>query len=283
MVAYLKYKLVLQTDNLIQDFKHFFEIFEQDIASEKSEEKIIEYQDRKLTKSELFNMLESLTEEQKKGISVRLHHKILGWPDVGFTPRNKYSDFDYIFISHINPDRIPEHNIELSGVGTFFRKVIKSMNILYIALDRGYGDGEPDFPPSSEIEYFQNPYLLCIEPKAKRSRDRVSYDFLYKEPEIMKRAKKLITPKEILGIIERHFSDEIKIKHFSDEIKIKIFEKKKGIGFVKISPLRAGYGAWDYKLRIIYPRYFIRKELRRRGLKLKEGLAEKYAKELKIK
>ena len=54
MVAYLKYKLVLQTDNLIQDFKHFFEIFEQDITSEKSEEKIIEYQDRKLTKSELF-------------------------------------------------------------------------------------------------------------------------------------------------------------------------------------------------------------------------------------
>jgi len=77
-----------------------------------------------------------------------------------------------------------------------------------------------------------------------------------------------ITPEELKKLVKKYKGP------------YKVLEGK-GIGLLKLEtnsdvhPLE--------KVRYVYPRYFIRKELRKRGLKFKDGLAEKYAKELGIK
>jgi hypothetical protein len=82
-----------------------------------------------------------------------------------------------------------------------------------------------------------------------------------------------------------------KIKGVMEPDEIKKFVKKyhgpfkliegTGIGLIKSND--CSYSSDEVKKRYVYPRYFIRKELRKRGLKLEDGLAEKYAKELGIK
>ena len=58
-------------------------------------------------------------------------------------------------------------------------------------------------------------------------------------------------------------------------------KKAGGIGVVKSYSLHRTSD--DNKLFTVYPHYFIRKELKKRGLKIENGLPEKYAKELGIK
>ena len=93
---------------------------------------------------------------------------------------------------------------------------------------------------------------------------------MYSKPDQMpleiKKAQKLIEKKELLSLIKKNT--------FAS------FETKSGgVGCWKIeNEAKRGINSF-----FVYPRYFIRKELRKRGLKIEDGLPEKYAKEIGIK
>jgi len=97
------------------------------------------------------------------------------------------------------------------------------------------------------------------------------YKFLMVKEEdvtLLDKAPSLIKPSELYELIVKNRGD------------FKIIESK-GIGLIK-----AKSDFWtseEEKKFYVYPRYFIRKELKKRGLKIEDGLPEKYAKELGIK
>ena len=142
----------------------------------------------------------------------------------------------------------------------------------------GYADETKDDerPCMDWAEYCKEPYLFCFEPPLfphilifgynDQRVDKLFTDFIRNKDVIAKL-------EEIKEVMSR---DELTdfIKKYSGQIKYsgKIVESDDGgIGILKNEYPQAAY-----------PRYFIRRELRKRGIKLEEGLAEKYAKKLKM-
>lgn len=96
------------------------------------------------------------------------------------------------------------------------------------------------------FEYYNEPYYFCFELKAR-------YLFLDELKEEINKIKKILPKKELIEIIKNNAK--------------KVFLTEKGIGILKT------YSDPD-------ERELIQKELRKRGIPLEKGEAEKYAKRL---
>ena len=159
--------------------------------------------------------------------------------------------------------RVPEYALDESWdiFYELFKTICNKLEPLYAQ----FGGYDLDFPVhASFVEYYRDPYFFCVDPV--KSEDRF---FHLKGNQIqltISKAKKLISKGELLSLIKKHSVDS--------------FETLSGgFGCLKIeSELKQGMGA-----SFVYPRYFIRKELKKRGLKIEDGLPEKYARELGIK
>lgn len=118
-------------------------------------------------------------------------------------------------------------------------------------------------PLIDQAEYYQNPYLFCVEPPLffRDFDPKAFYDFLHNDGLVTKLA-------EIEEVMPREELTEIIRKH----VERMVMSSDGGIGVLKNKVPQP-----------CYPRYFIRQELRRRGFQLPEGLAEKYAAEFGIK
>jgi len=142
--------------------------------------------------------------------------------------------------------------------------------------------------PRADFEYHANPYFFCFE------------------------ISKAISKKEMIDLIEKHSWEPIKNENsigllrkfeFADkkywakgEESAKLIQEKlesKAVtlskDFMKNLTQKTESELQDYtadldlrKGPFVFPRYFVRKEVRKRGIELEEGLAEKYAKELGI-
>ncbi len=121
-------------------------------------------------------------------------------------------------------------------------------------------DRENTRPCTDQAEYYKNPYLFCIEPPLFGSGDfnpaQFSHDFFHRTDIVAKLAEieKVMSRSELVAILKKHSEQMVE----SDDGGIGVFKK-----------------SWQ----AVYPRYFVRKEIRKRGLELEEGLAEKYAEE----
>jgi hypothetical protein len=130
--------------------------------------------------------------------------------------------------------------------------------------------GPCEFP----VEYYENPYFFCVEPKLRKisieERDRLRvgstllHDFLHNKDleSKLEEIKRVMGREELVALLKKYCRKVVLGEH--------------GVGILK--NMTEGHREF-----YVYPRYFIRKELRKRGVHLDEGLAEKYAKELGIK
>lgn len=126
-------------------------------------------------------------------------------------------------------------------------------------------DRESTRPCTDQAEYYQNPYLFCVEPPLSdyyfndSSYINAFYDFLHSNELTTKlvEIERVVSRSELVGIIQQHVGEMIE----SDD---------------------GGIGVLKNNVQAVYPRYFIRQELRRRGIQIEEGLAEQYAKEFKV-
>lgn len=119
-------------------------------------------------------------------------------------------------------------------------------------------------PCMDQCEYYQDPYLFCLEPPLFNyyNFDEVKYvnEFFHNGKLFSKlnEIKRVMSRDELVGIIKKYSKKMIE----SDD---------GGIGIFKNEYPQAAY-----------PRYFIRRELRKRGIQVEDGLAEQYAKELGV-
>jgi hypothetical protein len=164
----------------------------------------------------------------------------------------------------------------------------------------------------ASFEYYRNPYLFCFDTDVRLL-------FIDRFNEKIAEITKVISREEMVELVKKHSWDWVKIGGSVGIIKTRVFDDlkyfklgKKSLKFIDeklktrgaklseniekiIKRIRKkeanahdpyGYVSYstelDEKGRYIFPRYFIREELRKRGVKLEEGLAEKYAKELGI-
>ncbi|MFH1664122.1 MAG: hypothetical protein ABH986_04930 [archaeon] len=113
----------------------------------------------------------------------------------------------------------------------------------------------------SEYEYHSDPYYFCLE--------AVDYtDEKYKAEENLFLKEKNKKIEEIKKVLPKEELFEL-IKKYSD----KTIEQNNNLIVIRDG------SKYPYKIaNDVYPRYFIRKELRKRGIKLKEGEAEKWFK-----
>ncbi len=120
------------------------------------------------------------------------------------------------------------------------------------------GGLEPQERPCFDYaEYYNNPYFFCVEPSLGPSYSDYDVSFLNDKTVLAKLAeiKKVMSRSELLSLIQKH-SKELTVNNGA------------GVGVLK-----------DIGSDPVHPRYFIRKELRKRGVKLEDGYAEKYARE----
>ncbi|MBI2581452.1 hypothetical protein HYV85_06660 [Candidatus Woesearchaeota archaeon] len=118
-------------------------------------------------------------------------------------------------------------------------------------------------PLIDQAEYYQNPYLFCVEPPLFFSdfSPEAFHNFLHDGGLAAKLAEieKVMPRDELVELIRKHVE---KIVTADDG----------GVGILKNKVPQPSY-----------PRYFIRQELRRRGVQLPDGLAESYAMKFEIK
>lgn len=115
-------------------------------------------------------------------------------------------------------------------------------------------------PVTDQAEYYGNPYLFCFEPPLfNPAFDPASFlVFLHDKGLAAKLSKieRALDRSELVEIIRKH----------SERV---VESEDGGVGVFK-----------NHYPQAAYPRYFVRRELRRRGIELGEGLAEKYAKQM---
>ena len=158
-----------------------------------------------------------------------------------------------------------EENLELFH--DIFLTACKELHPLFGTADSTeYGDTRPCM---DSAEYYKDPYMFCIEPPMfgpgslgfEQSQHDVLVAFLNDKNTVSKldEAKKVMGRSELVEIISQHVE--------------RIVENDDGgIGVLK-----------DGGVPACYPRFFVRQELRRRGVQLPDGLAESYAREFGIK
>jgi hypothetical protein len=117
---------------------------------------------------------------------------------------------------------------------------------------------------NSYIEYYADPYYFCLEPEEsiKEENKTIWYPFLKEEnrkidEKKLNEIKKVLPKNRLLEIIEKHSDKTVRVRE-----NIIVFRKK-------IEDLPIG---WRY----VYPRYFVREEVRKLGVELPVGLAEIY-------
>jgi len=113
-------------------------------------------------------------------------------------------------------------------------------------------------PCTDHAEYYQNPYLFCIEPPLFEFNfdDSEFFNFMHDKEIIAKlnEIEQVMSRNELIGIIKQYVE--------------KVIESDDG-----------GIGVLKKGVQACNPRFYIRRELRQKGIKLSDGLAEKYAKE----
>lgn len=129
--------------------------------------------------------------------------------------------------------------------------------------DTTWNLSKPSRPCWDQAEYYGDPYLFCVEPPlfdGGFDPKKFCHEFLYNKDVISKlnEIKKVMSREELIKIIKKYSKKIIE----SDD---------GGVGILKI------------KIQGVYPRYFIRRELRKMGIYLEEGLAEKDAKLYEVK
>jgi hypothetical protein len=112
----------------------------------------------------------------------------------------------------------------------------------------------------SEYEYHADPYYFCLEATDYTNKNKPEeYLFLKEKNKKLEEIKKILTKKELFELIKKYSDRTIEINN-------------------NLVVIRDGSRYTHKVASDIYPRYFIRKELRKRGIKLGEGEAEKYFK-----
>lgn len=121
----------------------------------------------------------------------------------------------------------------------------------------------------SYIEYYKDPYFFCIEPPYENDQIIEDMDTSFLEDSdtlnLLTKCRSVMTEEELISITQSKSSGFLKLPN--------------GLAVMR-KPGSSLVGALKS---FVYPRYFIRKELRKIGVDIPEGLAEKYAKELGIK
>ncbi|MFH1072989.1 MAG: hypothetical protein V1743_06180 [Nanoarchaeota archaeon] len=122
-----------------------------------------------------------------------------------------------------------------------------------------------DEPADAWIEYCQDPLYFSLELDRERKKGEKAYEISEqdtKQIESLKRIRKAIGKKRVLEIIMKH-------KDQADIFK----SKSGGIGIIwkNYTKIRPEY---------VYPKYFIREEIRKKGMNLSRGKAEQNAQEM---
>lgn len=221
-----------------------------------------------------------------------------------------------------------------------------------------YAGVEVDNLSAAWFEYYQDPYLFCIEPMVSELKLLFTQPKKFEEIHKLTKIKKVLGKGELIGFIKKYswghletntgigifrenvfddpryfrhgeksielIKDKLKTKEakFSKDIRDILSDAKKNRereikeleepGQMDLTPLVNAFRHLegkspvkkremttvkfilpeidntlvsyttdlDHKGRFVFPKYFIRKELRKRGVELPEGLAENYAKEL---
>ncbi len=221
--------------------------------------------------------------------------------------RKDYSSFQYLSI-FVNEKAIWE---SWDNFYELFKAICNKLEPVY-AYFGGYDD---EFPTQfSFVEYYRDPYFFCVD--ALKNKEFFSFlknkEFLLD----MKRAREANVDRKIfvsaVSSIEKKYSinpyqspgksgglfvflNDKELQLDIDKSK-KILDKKELFSLVKkhsvdsFTTPSGGVGCWKIKSEIkegfgsefVYPYYFVREELRRRGLKIPDGLPEKYKQALDI-
>lgn len=195
----------------------------------------------------------------------------IGFRIKGYVPSNYYIPF------YLNFGPIP---VKKFSMLSFYSDVMDDAHIselelfhdIFLAACRDlkpvYGSAHPTIdrphrPVMDQAEYYRNPYMFCVEPPLFNGGfdPQVFYNFLQDKGLVAKFAEieGVMSRSELVTMIRRNVERTVE----SDD---------GGVGVLKNKVPQA-----------CYPRYFISQELRRRGIQLPEGLAEKYATEFGIK
>ncbi|MBI3036911.1 hypothetical protein HYY73_04135 [Candidatus Woesearchaeota archaeon] len=141
--------------------------------------------------------------------------------------------------------------------------VCRKIDPLYGLADNGitvYDYG----PAWSAVEHYRNPYFFCLEPpKAEYGYDPAD-DFIHNETMLSKisEIRRVLSLDELLTLLRTH----CKKVAVGDKGGVTVWKDEKG-------DTESAVGL----------RYFLAQEVRRRGIHLEEGSAEKYARELGVK
>lgn len=222
--------------------------------------------------------------------------------------REDYSSFCYITI-WVNEKAIWESWDNFYGL---FKAICNKLEPIY-AYFGGYDD---EFPTQfSFVEYYKDPYFFCVN----AIRNEEFFSFLKNKEFLldMKRARETkVDTHHFVGLvssIEKKYSIKphqspgksgglfffLKTKELQvdmDNAK-KVLDKKEIFSLIKKHSVDAfttpcgGVGCWKIRgehkegfgSEFVYPYYFIREELRKRGLKIPEGLPERYKQALDIR
>lgn len=184
------------------------------------------------------------------------HHYVPFYLNSGRVPIEKVSVL--YFYSDLMDDA---HISELELFHDVFLTACKSLKPIYgsaeATIDR------PHRPVMDQAEYYRNPYLFCVEPPLFNGEfdPKVFYSFLQDRGLASKltEVESVMSRSELVEIIRRN-------------VEKVVVNDDGGVGVLKNKIPQA-----------CYPRYFIRRELRRRGVQLSEGVAERYAREFGIK
>lgn len=141
--------------------------------------------------------------------------------------------------------------------------VCTKIDPLYALADSGIG--VYDYGPAwCAVEHYRNPYFFCLEPKKERHGYDPAVDFIADKALLnrISEIQKVMSIDELVNLLRKHC------------VKVAVGPS----GGVTVWKAENGGTASAVGLR-----YFLAQEVRRRGVQLAEGSAEKYAKELGIK
>lgn len=150
-------------------------------------------------------------------------------------------------------------------VDIFFESCRRLGPVYGFAYESEYGVGvEYKRPLMDVMEFYSDPYLFCVEPPFLKGRFdlRVLNRFFDSAGTRSKLSeiRKVMGRGELIALVKEHAA--------------RVFVSRAGVGVYKDTP-GAVYPMGGPP--VVYPRFFVRRELRRRGVRLPWGWSEEYA------
>lgn len=188
---------------------------------------------------------------------------------------------DQIWFTTDTPSALTAHSKNTTILMDLFFDLASKLDPLY-ATDVYVGDISDRLSRIAlleiEYEYYREPYFFCLEPARG---EPYHHDFL-KDRESLKKIeeiKKVLPRSGLVDILKQHATRVVIGK---EGVGVKKPEGRHGIKAEDVG-LREGLDTIIFADPIIYPRYFVRKVVRAKGVDLPQGITERCAKKLGIK